>query len=474
MGKPITNEEAARSIRLTEGPVTKILLKFALPTLALNVLQSINGSINAMWVGRLLGKTALGATSNVNLLTFMVFALTFGFGMASTIIIGQNMGRRNLMEVRRIVGAGVGLFLLIGSFVAIAGWYGMPSLLHFLGTPHDIYSLALDYSRVFCLGMPPALLFIYLQMALRGTGDSATPLLFIVPGALIDVVLNPIFILGLGPAPKMGIEGSAVAGLIASYFSVSSMIIYIYVRNLPICLRGPDFSYLIPSRDVIFTIIRKGFPMGLQMIIWSAASLVMMSLVNSEGTSTVAAYGTANQLWIYIQMPSMAIGMAVSAMAAQNIGAGRWDRIDRIAIAGVAINLASSSALVLLIALTDRYTFKVFLGHDDAAIRIGYHINFIVSWSFVLFGVTTVLTAVPRANGAAVAPLVIMAISIIPGRLGAIYLLRPIVGSDALWLSFMVGAIISTLLTIGYYRYGGWRKLTLVTTPSRMDAAKLT
>ena len=121
--------------------------------------------------------------------------------------------------------------------------------------------------------------------------------------------------------------------------------------------------------------------MGVQMIIPSVASVVLIGLVNHEGTSTVAAYGAANQLFTYIQMPSLAISAAVSAMAAQNIGAGHWGRNDRIAAVGVVTNLLMSGLLVLSIALADHFLIGLFLGNDSAAIEIGRHINRLVSWA---------------------------------------------------------------------------------------------
>ena len=464
---------ARRTHDLTAGPIVATLLAFALPTLVSNVLQSLNGSINAMWVGQLLGVTGLAATSNANLIMFMVYALSFGFGMAVTILIGQTMGRRDLDGVRRQVGAGVALFLLLGLVTGVGGWWASPAILRALVTPADVYPQALIYARVTFMGVPAGLMILFLQMALRGTGDSLTPLLLVIPGALIDVGLNPVLILGLGPMPKMGIAGSAMAGLIANYVSVSLLLFSIYARDLLIRLRGREFRYLIPARDLVFTIMRKGAPMGLQMVVVTVASLAMMGLVNRHGTATAAAYGATNQLWTYIQMPAVAIGAAVSAMVAQNIGADRWDRIGRIAAAGMAANLVLTGALVLSVTLPDRFVLGWFLGHDQAAIAIARHISLLASWSYIISGVMMVLGAVPRANGATLMPLVIATVALVPGRFGFAYALGPAWGADAIWYSFPVGFGLSAILTALYYRYGGWRKIRLLARPSREEVDEL-
>jgi Na+-driven multidrug efflux pump len=113
---------------------------------------------------------------------------------------------------------------------------------------------------------------------------------------------------------------------------------------------------------------------------------------------------------------------------------------------------------------------SLFLGANDASIDIGRHINVIACWSFVLLGVTFVLSAVPRANGATWLPLVIMTLALIPGRLGAAFLLLDRIGADALWWSFPIGSAVATSLTFAYYLWGGWRKLTLLAAPSVDEA----
>jgi len=465
--------KTARVHNLTDGPIAMTLLAFALPTLASHILQSLNGSINAMWVGRLLGVTGLAATSNANLIMFMVFALSFGFGMAVTILIGQTMGQRDIDGVRRLVGAGVALFVLLGLVIGIGGWFGSSAILRLLATPADVYPQALTYARVTFLGIPAGLMILFLQMALRGTGDALTPLLLVIPGALIDIALNPVLILGLGPMPKMGIAGSATAGLIANYISLSLLFGYIYTRDLRIRLRGPELRYLLPCRDTILTILRKGAPMGVQMIVVTVASLAIMGLVNRHGALTAAAYGAANQLWTYVQMPAAAIGAAVSAMVAQNIGAGKWNRVDRIAVAGMAINLALTGLLVLSITLPDRFILSWFLGNNEAAIETARHISHLASWSYIISGVMMVLSAVPRANGATLAPLLIAVLALIPVRFGFAYFLEPAWGPDAIWWSFPVGAAVSAALTALYYRFGRWREIQLLKRPTPEAADEL-
>jgi putative MATE family efflux protein len=455
-GKTETHSRSKPGQRdLTTGHIGRTLLAFALPTLGSNILQSLNGSINAIWVGRYLGEGALAATSNANIIMFLTFGAVFGFGMAATILVGQSFGRHDLEGARRAFGSAVGL-VLAGAIVIA------PEILHLLATPGDAMPLALAYLRVIFLGLPASMMMVLLMMGLRGTGDSMTPLWFMLLSAILDSALNPLLIAGIGPFPQMGIAGSATATLVASHVSLLGLIVYIYKRDLPLRLRGNELRYLIPERALTGTIVRKGLPMGAQMLVMSTAGLAMVGLVNRLGVDTAAAYAVSQQLWTYIQMPALAIGAAVSSMAAQNIGAGRWDRVGDITKYGLLFNVALTGAMVGVVILFDRPVMTLFIGSDSPALPIARHIQLIASWNFILFGMTMVLFSTVRANGAVIAPLIALIVALYPVRIGFALLAKPWLGADALWWSFPLGSLATLAIAAWYYRYGNWRKGALV------------
>ena len=443
---------------LTQGGIGSTLLKFALPTLASSILQSLNGTINAIWVGRFLGENALAATSNANMVMFLLTAFVFGFGMASTILIGQAWGRKDVDGARRIFGTAGGSFLVVTILIAMAGYFFSGSILNLLGTPAEAAPLAHAYLQVIFLAMPALLLLTLLMMALRGAGDSITPLWFMIVAVLLDSGLNPVFILGLGPAPRLGIAGSATATLIANYTALLGLVAYIYLKDLPLRLRARELSYLLPDVGILKTMIAKGLPMGVQMIVISLSALALVGLVNREGVDTTAAFGVALQLWTYVQMPAMSLGAAVSAMAAQNIGAGKWDRVGRITRVGVVQSLLITGGLIVLLTLADRTVLALFMGGSSPALPIAQHIHLVATWNFLLFGVMMVLFATVRANGAVWAPLIILAIGLVPVRFGYILVTYGWLGADAIWTSFPVTSLINLAMAAGYYLFGGWRK----------------
>jgi putative MATE family efflux protein len=443
---------------LTQGPIAKTLLAFALPKLASSILQSLNGTINAIWVGRFLGENALAATSNANMVMFLLTAFVFGFGMASTILIGQAWGRKDVAGARRIFGTAGGSFLLATIVIAIAGYFLSGSILKLLGTPGGAAPLAHAYLQVIFLAMPALLLLTLLMMALRGAGDSLTPLWFMIVAVVLDSCLNPVFILGLGPAPRMGIAGSATATLIANYTALIGLLGYIYLKDLPLRLRGPELRYVIPDFGILKTIVAKGFPMGIQMIVISVSALALVGLVNREGVDTTAAFGVALQLWTYVQMPAMALGAAVSAMVAQNIGADRWDRVGKITRVGIVQALLITGALIVVLTLADRTVLALFMGSDSPALPIARHIHVLATWNFLLFGVMMVLFATMRANGAVWVPLIVLAVGLVPVRFGYILATYSWLHADAIWTSFPATSLINLALATAFYLQGGWKK----------------
>lgn len=448
---------------LTEGPIGRNLLLFALPILAGNMAQSLNGSVNAVWVGRFLGESALTATANANNIMFFLIGSVFGIGMAATILIGQAIGAGDVQQARRVMGTSATFFFGLSVAIAALGFWFSGHMLAAMGTPGEALPLAEAYLRVIFLAMPLLYMFAFLSAALRGAGDSRTPFRFLLLAVALDIALNPLLIFGLGPLPKLGIAGAAWATFCAQAIALSGLLLYMRRKRHLLWLGRHDMAMFRIDRDILRALIVKGVPMGLQMVLISLAMIAMMTMVNGYGTDTAAGYGAALQLWTYVQMPAMAIGAACSSMAAQNVGARRWDRVDATARNGVMINFLMTGLLIVPLILLDRWTLALFLPEHGVALDIARHLNHISIWSFLLFGVTFVVSGVVRATGAVIPPLLILGLSLWGIRVPFAHLLTPALGADAIWWSFPTSAACAMLMSLAYYRWGGWRKARMLT-----------
>jgi putative MATE family efflux protein len=455
---------------LTQGPILKTLLAFSIPTLLANMLQTVNGSVNAIWVGRLIGESALAATANANVVMFLLVATVFGFGMATTVRVGQYYGARDLLGARMTFGSGLGFCLAASIVIAIAGAIFARPLLHALSTPPASLEEAHDYLRVVFVTMPLGVVAMMISMGLRGAGDAKSPLYAMILTVALDICLNPLLIRGAGPIPALGIAGSALSTAFANIAGSVWMVWRLYRLDLPLRLRGSELLYLIPRREELGYILTKGLPMGAQMLIMSSSGLLMVGLVNREGLNAAAAYGASMQLWNYLQMPAMAIGSAVSAMVAQAIGAGKHKRVGDVTIVGLSSNLALSTFVAALIVIFDRPLLSLFLGRTSGAMAIAEHIQLVCTASFVILSVTMILSGTMRAYGAVIVPLLIMFIALYPGRLGFYALMHGRLGGEAVWWAYPAGSIISVGLTVSYYVWGNWRKIGAL--PQHVTAAE--
>jgi putative MATE family efflux protein len=451
---------------LTEGSIRIGLFRFALPILLANILQSLNGSVNSIWVGRYLGEAALTATSNANTVMFLLIGAAFGVALAATILIGQCIGANNIAESRRVVGTSATFFAAISVAMAITGLVLCRPLIVAMRTPADSVPLAVAYMRVIFLALPFLYMYAFVMAVLRGAGDSKTPFYFMLLSVAIDIALNPLFIFGWGPIPRLGIAGSALATFVAQAVSLTALIRHLYRRHHVLCLHKSELALLKVNWPLVGTLVKKGIPMSAQMLVLSLSGVLMITLVNRFGVDTTAAFGAALQIWNYIQMPAFAVGMAVSAMTAQNVGAGKWERVTRIARVGVLYSVALTGSIVLIIELLNTTVFRLFLPAGSGALAIAAHMNRIVTSSFIFFGISLTLFGVVRATGAVIAPLVILTISLLLVRfpLAQVFLSRYQV--DAVWWSFPISSLLAAVLAVLYYRYGSWRSMRL-TIPAR-------
>jgi len=428
-----------------------------LPILFANVLQSLNGSVNSIWVGRYLGEAALTATSIANMIMFLLIAMAFGIAMAASIIVGQSIGANNWAHAKKIVGTSTTFFAGISVAMSIAGWVICEPLLVAMKAPAESLPLAVTYMRVIFLATPLLYMYAFVMSVLRGAGDSKTPFYFMLVSVTLDIALNPVFIFGVGPIPRFGIAGSAMATLVSQAISFTAMMVYLYRLRHPLVLHRDEWGLLRLDWPVIGTLIKKGIPMSAQMLVLSLSGLLLISIVNRFGVDTAAAYGATIQLWNYVQMPALAVGMAVSSMAAQNVGARKWDRVASIARVGVVYATLLTGFVAGLIEILNTRAYSLYLQDGSVAMAAAVQINRVATPSLIFFGITLVLFGVVRATGAVMAPLIALTIALLGIRVPLAEILADHGGASALWWSFPLSSAVATMLAVLYYKFGGWR-----------------
>lgn len=328
-------------------PLWRIYLAFLGPMVLANILQSLSGSVNAVYIGQMLGTQALAAVAGMFPIVFFFIALIIGVGAGASVLIGQAWGAREPAKVKAIAGTALGLGGLIGIAAAVLGELFAKQVLQALGTPAEVLPDAVAYARVMMLTMPLLLVFILYTQLLRGVGDTLTPLYALMLSTGIGLVLTPALIRGWGGLPQLGVVSAAVAGLVSFAVALTFLVIYLQRKRHPLAPDAALRRALWIDPALLKGVLRIGVPTGVQMVTISLAELAILGLVNRYGADATAAYGAVNQIVNYVQFPALSIAITASILGAQFIGAGRADRLGALVKTGLLLNVLLTGALIV-------------------------------------------------------------------------------------------------------------------------------
>ena len=305
---------------MTSGDPVRHIILFATPSLIGNLFQQIYNLSDSVIVGRFVGPDALAAVGSCASITFLFFALCTGIGNGGGIIVSQFYGAGDDDNVRRcIVNTGL-IMLIVPVLVGTAGYAFTPSLLKLLDTPADIFPDAAVYIRYMCAGILFVSVYNYISAMLRALGDSKTPLYFLIISTILNVCLDILFVYNL----KMGVEGVAIATLMAQFAAAIGCGLYAHRVNPYFKLKRADF---VVTAKMSYSIIRLGVPMSLQFGLISISAMAVQRVVNSFGTIVIAAFTATNRIEQLIHQPYTTLGASLATYSGQNWGAKRNDRV---------------------------------------------------------------------------------------------------------------------------------------------------
>lgn len=436
----------------TQGPIARQLFYFSGPIILANLLQVSYQLIDSLWVGNLIGANALAAVSLSGTVLFTVLSFVIGLNNAALTILSQQKGRGSGEGLRRYLNAFVVLLAGMSIGLGILGFILAEPLLRLVGTPEEILPMATVYLKINFIGMLFLFGYNFIGTALRSVGDSKSPLYFVAIAVVLNTILDPLFISVFG----WGIEGAAYATIISQ--GAAFFIGFFYIRSKRIL---PFTRPSVPSKREVLDILRLGIPAGLQMSVISAGVLAIMSVVASFGPAVVAGYGAAQRLDSLIMLPAQALGTAINSMAGQNIGAGQWDRVERVTRYGFFYNLAVMLIIAAILYIFAEPAVRLFLKEEDA-VEFGTEYLRGVAFFYPFLGINFILNGTVRAAGAMFQVLVLNILSFWVLRYPLTYLFAGWYGQDGIALGIGVSFVISSAFAYLYYRYGKWREIKAI------------
>lgn len=433
-------------------------LVFLGPLVLSNILQALTGTVNHIYVGRLLGAGPLAAVASFMPLFLLLSAFIFGLGTGASILVGQAFGARNRARLHAVAGTTLCAGVLLGLVLAAVGLVAVQPLMVLLGTPADVLPQAVAYAWGMVLLFPVLFTSMLTAALLRGTGDTVTPLRALVVSLSVTLVCAPLFIRGV-PAlglPALGILGGVAALLLATLCSLGYTAWHLRRCTHVLAPTRALAAQLRIDAALLRTLVRLGVPTGLFFITGSLADLGLLSLVNAHGAAATAAWGTASQVMSYVLFPAMAVAMASSVFAAQAIGAGQGQQLAAVTRTGMRMNLWLTGGLAVLMFAAAPWVVGLFVA-DARVIDIAGQVLRITVWGAVFFGLASVYSGVMRASGTVLVPTLIslgcLACLIVP--LG--WVLGRQWGLVATWAAYPATYLCAMVLQ-GLYFHGVWRR----------------
>lgn len=431
----------------TRGPVYKQLYLFSLPILLANFLQMLLPLISSLWVGNLLGSAAFAAVTIGTTVTTVMLAFVIGMNNATLTIFAQLKGRNDQREIESHLGAFVALLLVLSLVTAASGYIFAEPLLVLLNAPDSILGIATEFLRINFLGIIFLVGHNFVGTVLRAFGDSKTQLRFVVVATVMNAVLTPVLIAGLG----LGVAGAAYATALAHAAAFLYSLAWVARRS-----GDRSFRLQVPRLSQARLILRLGIPSGVQMIVIYAGMTAILSIVNSFGEGVVAGFGAAQRLDSVILLPAVALGTAVNAMAAQNIGVREWDRVSRITRAGVSYNLGVMLAIAALLVAFAGPLVRVFI-QDAESVAFGESYLRTIALFYPFIGLNFIFNGTVRGAGAMFQVLMLNFVSLWVLRVPLTYFATSYYGESGIALGMGVSFLISFLVSGAYYVWGGWR-----------------
>lgn len=437
----------------------KTFFIFLMPLIATNILQNLSGTINTIFVGQMMGVNAIAAVAVFFPILFFLMAFVIGLSAGATVLVGQAWGAQNIEKVRCVVGSTLFMTLIGGSIIALLGVVFAKHILLALGTDPDVMHLSLPYVQWMLAGSPLLFLYIIYTSILRGVGDSTTPLIVSGMTILIGLLITPVLIAGYFGFPKMGIIAPAIATIVGYFAVLVFLFVYLNKKDHPLKPNHLLLSHIRHHPELSKIVLRLGIPTGIQMVTTSVAGLVIVGLVNHYGSNATAAYGAVNQVLNYIQFPALSISIAASIFAAQAIGAGKSDLLAKVTRTALAMNILVTGSLVTLAYLFSKYLMALFIT-DPNVVALGQQLLFIVLWSILFFGASSIFASIMRASGTVTVPMIINIFAIIAIEVPCAYLFSQWWGLQGIWYAYALAFVCLCILQGLYYQLV-WKRKTI-------------
>lgn len=441
---------------LVSGNVVKQLIMFSIPMLISNIVQSIYSVADMMIVGQYSGPSGISAVNIGSQATFLLTNMVFGLSVGATVLIGQYIGSGEKEKLKKTVATLFTTLVYLGVILSVIMVFLEVPLLKLIQTPAESFKETEQYYFVTILGL--IFIFIYnaLSAVMRGMGNSTVPLVFVTIACGVNIVLDFLLVGAFG----LGALGAAIATVISQ--AVSAILCIVYLKKIDFCFDFKFRSFGI-DKESLKMILKIGVPSSVQNVLTTVSFMFLTALVNTVGMEASAAVGVVGKFNGFAILPALAMSNSVSAMSAQNLGAGEYKRAKKTMYVGMAIAMVISVMIFIVVRLFPEQIIKMF---DDDPTMIKYGLEYISTFSldYLIVPIMFCLTGLFIGAGHTTYSFITGVTSSILVRIPASYIFGIALdwGLMGMGLGAPLASLVATVIALVLYFSGAWKKMKIV------------
>lgn len=437
------------TIRMTDGPIGKKLIRFAMPILLGNLFQQLYNTADTLIVGKLLGSQALAAVSSSGSLIFLLVGLFGGIGAGAGVVIARFFGAKDYETMRTSIHTTLAIGLASGMLMSLIGVVFSPQILIWMDTPPEVFDEAQRYLRVYFAGALGMVMFSNCMGIMQAVGDSKHPLYYLIISSIINIVLDLVFI----GVCHFGVGSAALATIISQFTSVVLCMIRLMRTQdtYRVSLRKIGFDW-----ELLKMIVRYGLPSGLQNSVISIANVVVQANVNAFGEMAMAGNGAYTRVEGFAFLPVTSFTLALTTFVSQNLGAGELERARKGSRFGMLCSMGIAEFIGLVMFVFSPIILTAFTDEPEA-IRYGVEKAQICALFYCMLAYNHCVSAVLRGSGHAMVPMTVMLGVWCVLRVSILWVFVPILQTIAIvnWV-YPITWSVSGLILLIYYLKADW------------------
>lgn len=444
---------------ILSGPVVKTMTTLSLPIIFAMLLQIVYNLTDTFWVGRL-GANAIASISLSWPALFLITSFGGGLAMAGTILVSQHKGKGDNQKVDFISSQTISIMFILSIFLGIIGYFTASFLINLMGASPEVVPDTIRYLQVSFMGLVFSYVYYNFQSLMRGVGEVKIPMYIVIGTVILNFIIDPIFILGWGIVPKLGVVGAAWTTIISQ--AISAMIgITILVRGK----RGIKMHLrdIAPRFSIFKKILKLGFPSAIGQSMTSINMLIITFLVAGFGTVSIAAFGLGIRVLSLVIVPAVGFSMAIATMIGQNMGAKKIDRAESISNKGMLISFISLTLLGGITFLFAKIIVGVFIPGEIEVINESAYFIRAMALTFGFIGLRMTTTGIFNGSGNTKSTMVVSILSLVFLFGFALILSRfTNLGVDGVWLAYPISNVLSGTISWIWVLGGNWKHKRVV------------